>query len=282
MPTVSCIIPAYNGERFIRRALDSVMSQTSKPDEIIVVDDESTDATAAIVAEYPVRCIRQKNAGTSAARNAGTAAAAGDLIAFLDQDDQWLPRKLELQLPLMDDAVFSYTGFIINRNGQETTVLPAAPDQLMPQQRYRNRIGPTSTYVVRRETFLRLGGFDQSLRGSCEDWELSIRLLRAGRVCWCPEPLMVFQDHDSNTSKNYDRMFAMQIRALPSFIADCGPVQRMLVSRKYIAWAYCRSAIAARSAGNSPVPYLWRSIMAWPLPLWHGRLQMLVRTGLGI
>ncbi len=101
-PFVSVIIPAYNSERFIRETLDSVLRQTYKRLEIIVVDDGSTDNTAGCVEGYhsSVRFFRQENAGVGSARSAGFRAASGDYIAFLDHDDIWLPEKLEIQLSL--------------------------------------------------------------------------------------------------------------------------------------------------------------------------------------
>ncbi len=96
---ISVVIPAYNAGRYIGRAIDSVLAQTRPAEEIIVVDDGSTDNTAEIAGAYGdrIRFIRQENAGASVARNTGIAAATGNWIAFLDADDEWLPEKLRLQ-----------------------------------------------------------------------------------------------------------------------------------------------------------------------------------------
>lgn len=108
MTSVSVIIPAYNSANTIIRALQSVVAQTLAPLEIIVVDDASSDATRDLVATFassspiPVRVLTQTtNSGPSAARNAGWDKATGEYIAFLDADDQWHPRKIELQYPVM-------------------------------------------------------------------------------------------------------------------------------------------------------------------------------------
>lgn len=97
--TVSAVIPAYNAGKYVGRAIESVLAQTHKPDEIIVVDDGSTDDTAEVVQRFgdAVRFIRQVNAGASIARNTGIEAATSEWIAFLDADDEWLPDKLKLQ-----------------------------------------------------------------------------------------------------------------------------------------------------------------------------------------
>ena len=101
--SISVVIPAYNAEKFINRAIDSVLAQTYQPDEIIVVDDGSTDDTVSVVSKYgsQVKLIRQENAGASAARNSGINAATCQWIAFLDSDDEWLPEKLQLQIELL-------------------------------------------------------------------------------------------------------------------------------------------------------------------------------------
>ncbi len=98
--TVSCIIPVHNGARYLAETIRSVLDQTLPPLEIIVVDDRSTDASAAVAADFgePVRLVRAAHAGVSAARNEGIRLARGDLLAFLDADDLFLPRKLELQV----------------------------------------------------------------------------------------------------------------------------------------------------------------------------------------
>ena len=101
--TISVVIPAYNCERYITRSIDSVLAQTRPVDEIIIVDDGSSDNTGEVVKRYggKVRYIRQENAGASVARNTGIEAATGDWIAFLDGDDEWLPDKIKHQTELL-------------------------------------------------------------------------------------------------------------------------------------------------------------------------------------
>ncbi len=100
--SVSVVIPCYNGAPFLRETLDSVLAQTHAPLEVIVVDDGSTDASAAIAESYgpPVRVIRQQNQGESVAQNRGIDESQGRWIAFLDSDDVWKPTKLERQIQL--------------------------------------------------------------------------------------------------------------------------------------------------------------------------------------
>lgn len=102
-PTVSVIIPVYNGERFLAEAIRSALDQTLSPAEIIVIDDGSTDASAEVARGFgpPVRVLAQANLGPAAARNLGVAHAAGDLLAFLDADDLWMPEKLAYQVQFL-------------------------------------------------------------------------------------------------------------------------------------------------------------------------------------
>lgn len=102
--SLAVVIPAWNAERYLGEAIESVLGQTVPVDTILVVDDGSTDATAAVARRYPaVRLVQQVNAGAGAARNRGVAATDEALLAFLDADDVWLPHKLEQQLPLLDE-----------------------------------------------------------------------------------------------------------------------------------------------------------------------------------
>ena len=123
----SVIIPAYNAERYIRKAVESCLGQTYAPYEIIVIDDASTDSTAAIAESFPspVRVIRlAKNSGVSVARNRGVEASTGDWLAFLDADDWFLAEKLELQRRCAlknENAVLIYTRFLSSLDGVETS-----------------------------------------------------------------------------------------------------------------------------------------------------------------
>jgi glycosyltransferase involved in cell wall biosynthesis len=158
---VAVILGVRDGERYLAEAIDSALGQTRPPDEVVVVDDGSRDGTAAVADGYgpAVRCIRRQPEGPAAALNVGVEATTGELIGFLDSDDLWNPRKLELQCEAFDrdrslDMVFG---------GVEQFVSP----ELGPASRAGLRApGPAvagklkGTMLVRRSSFERVGPFD--------------------------------------------------------------------------------------------------------------------------
>ncbi len=131
---VSVIIPAYNEAGRIAAGIESVLAQTRAPAEILVIDDGSTDATAAIAARYPVRVIRQRNAGISAARNRGFREATGSWIALLDADDLWLPERLaslERAASVRPAIAFAFSDYTVEEDG-----VPNAPSNLARTPQY--------------------------------------------------------------------------------------------------------------------------------------------------
>ncbi|HEX8206072.1 MAG TPA: glycosyltransferase [Solirubrobacteraceae bacterium] len=170
-PLVSVVVPVFNGERFLAETLESALAQDHEPVEVIVVDDGSTDGSAEVAARYPVTVLRQENAGVAAARNAGAAAAKGELLAFLDQDDLWHPEKLSRQVAAL--AARPELGYAMCRMevrlepGMEKPAwLPA--DWLAPGG---IPASIPSAWMVRRETFDRVGPFDPRYAIACDsDW----------------------------------------------------------------------------------------------------------------
>ncbi|MBA3563371.1 MAG: glycosyltransferase family 2 protein [Gammaproteobacteria bacterium] len=172
---ISCIVPVFNGERFLGEALDSIFAQTWRPIEVIVVDDGSTDRTKQVVARYSERltCFRQQNAGPAAARNKGLDLAGGEFIAFLDADDLWHPEKLARQMacfsarPEIGMCITHIENFWEKGREEEAQRLSA---QNHPYA--REHIGfVCPVLLVRRGVFDKVGGFDASLwQGEDTDW----------------------------------------------------------------------------------------------------------------
>ncbi len=182
-PKLSVVIPTFNRSELLSLALASVAEQTVKPHEIIVVDDGSTDATQDVLADFAGRhadielhVIRQENRGPSAARNAGAIAASGELIAFLDDDDLWLPQKTARQLDVFaKDPQLAMLGCASNILGLYRGIgLMQVREWAML---FRNWF-MTPTVMVRRDVLLECGGFPEDMR-QCEDYALWLRV--AGR-----------------------------------------------------------------------------------------------------
>ncbi|MBP1464210.1 glycosyltransferase family 2 protein [Candidatus Chloroploca sp. M-50] len=171
-PTISVIIPVYNGERFLAEAIQSVLDQTLPPDEIIVVDDGSTDGSAALVhrlastSRLPIHYIYQENQGPAAARNHGVQLALGAYIAFLDADDIWDRDKLSVQLRLLTEhktarLVWGYIQEFKIENQQKIMLGPPHP-------------GPhVGSVLMQRTVFEQVGRYDESMwHGEDLDWFL--------------------------------------------------------------------------------------------------------------
>lgn len=196
-PWVSVIIPTFNRRRFLGQAIDSVLAQTYTDFELIVVDDGSTDPTPELLAAYgpSIKVIRQPNQGVSAARNAGIRASTGELVALLDSDDHWLPRKLERQIDLFaahPDAQICQTEEIWIRNGVRVN----------PKKKHRKHSGmifektlplclvSPSAVILRRSLFDEVGLFDERLP-ACEDYDLWLRITWKYPVHLIDTPLIV-------------------------------------------------------------------------------------------
>lgn len=201
-PLISCIIPVFNGERYLGEALDSILAQTYRPIEIIVIDDGSTDGTGELVARYGdrIRYFRQNNEGAPTARNAGLSAARGAFIAFLDSDDLWHPEKLERQMarfearPELDLCVTHLQRFWIPQLETER--------KRFKDQRFAKVLPGyvTQTLLARRNVFDSVGNFNTSRRvGDPMDWFL--RAAEQGVVMELLPDLLVYQRmHESNLS----------------------------------------------------------------------------------
>ncbi len=207
MPKVSVVISAYNSAKYIRATVESVLAQTFKDYELIVVDDGSTDETGQILHEYEGRLsyIYQENKKYSGARNTGIRAASGEYIAFLDSDDLWRPEKLEHQVAVMDrhpHVTLAYCQAVyIDPQGNPTQfqgqgvkgASGSAPLIFDPlPELFFGTMVTTSTAMVRRSTLQEVGPFDDAhIHG--EDWELWVRLASKGPFAYLPEPLAQYR-----------------------------------------------------------------------------------------
>lgn len=242
MPRVSVIIPSYNGSGWIAESIESVLNQTFRDHEIIVVVDGSTDGTEEVVARFgsDVRCVVQENGGPARARNTGLAQSRGEFVAFLDDDDLWEPDKLEVQVRLLDEhpelgVVFSnyrpfgdpadYTdGFSrspVLRQLPKSEIAPAVyrldPDHTF-EGLLRDLFSWTSTLLVRSSCLQRTGPFDANLRYAAEDWQLCLRLSTECAFAFFDRCLAWRRERSGSLSKRGidDHEAVKALQALPS------------------------------------------------------------------
>ena len=196
-PKVSVIVPVFNSEATIQRAMNSVAAQTFKDLEIIVVDDGSTDRSADTVTRCGgerVTLIRYpQNRGAAAARNSGIAAARGRWIAFLDSDDAWKPDKLARQLSVLEreDSPIAAcaSGYYLHKDGRELTIsLKIRPQSFRREILFGCTISPGTTLMVDRHVFEKIGGFDEAFR-RLEDWDWLLRYSEQYEMAFVSEPL---------------------------------------------------------------------------------------------
>ncbi len=201
-PTVSVVIPVYNGEPFLWEALESVAWQTRPVLEIIAIDDGSTDRSARILECFPgVTILRQANAGVAAARNAGIAKARGEIIALLDADDIWTPDKLERQVAALLAEPDAGLCFAHHRDFAEPGV---DPRRFVRPETFGNSLpsAGSGSWVVWRETLAKVGQFDPAFRVAEDaDWLLRAREMGVTEA-WVREVLFLRRLHGNNLTGN--------------------------------------------------------------------------------
>ena len=229
---ISVIIPAHNHAMFLPEAVNTVLAQSLTPREVIVVDDGSTDATGEVLGEYAgrIRALRQENQGVAAARNAGAAMASGTLLAFLDADDVWHPRKLERQAVRF--AADPRLGLVhcgvveVDANGHILRTRLDGMEGWVSREMLLFRrgviLGGGSAAVVPRAVFESVGGFDERLSTSA-DWDLYYRVGERWPVGFVPEPLVRYRVHAGNMHRNVNAMAADMLGAYAKAFAKEDP-----------------------------------------------------------
>jgi glycosyltransferase involved in cell wall biosynthesis len=264
-PLVSAVIPAYNAARTLRAAVESVLLQTVRDIEVIVVDDGSEDDTAEVaraISDPRVTLVSQANLGASAARNAGIRSAHGRYVAFLDADDLWLPDKLARQLALLrsrpDVHAVHCGATYVDDELRVLSVHKCRPwrDALLDVLLFENLAAFPSTLLGKREK-LEQRGFDTSLVMH-EDWDMAIHAARHWNLQPVESPLTLYRVHRGNRSRDVERHVRSGLHILDRTFADPSLPTRIQSRRtKVYARYYTMLAAAALKYGQ------WRQGARW-------------------
>jgi len=237
---VNVIIPTFNREEILPRAIDSILAQTYENFDLTIVDDGSTDGTYEVVKKYlqhvNVRYIRTDNKGVSAARNIGVSLSSGDYVSFLDSDDLWHPDKLELQMNFLKqnshlECVHGEEIWI--RNGKRVNkkkVHQKFGGNIFKECLPLCFISP-STVLISRKVFLEMNGFDENFV-VCEDYDLWLKISSLYEVGFIETPIMTKHGgHEDQLSTKYFAMDYFRVKALANIleIRDLGEALSNLV-----------------------------------------------------
>jgi glycosyltransferase involved in cell wall biosynthesis len=244
-PRVSVVMATYNYGQFITYAIQSVVNQTFTDWELVIVDDGSKDDTSNVVerhlSDQRIRYYFQPNRGQPHAKNAGIGLSRGQLIAFLDADDAWLPTKLAKQVRLFDNdpdlGVVYSRRFVMDAFGKVLTeeLRDMARGDVLKEAIQRT-IPPFSSTLVRREVFENVGMFDESIPVAI-DYDLWLRVALKYRFDYVDEPLLLYRTGHANLSKrSVERLEIVLHRILPKFLSDDSVKER--VGNKAIRGAY--------------------------------------------
>lgn len=293
-PLVSVILPTYNRAATLDRAVQSVLSQSYQNLELLLVDDGSTDETAAYVATLQDERLQylqqEQNQGVAAARNAGIAAAKGQLIAFLDSDDAWMPDKLSRQVAQMQRAPkrvgLLYTGLVVEHaDGKIETWRPQKRGYVLGEMLQRNIVHyGTSSTMIRAEAAEVVGGFDTTWPAN-EDHDFWVRIARFYEFDFDPEPLAVYDLGGTNQEVEGKRSarFSRNMRARNTFVERHGFEASLLDAIYAYQMDSARRHLesdegnvlagrglllkAARAAPRQPLPYIWLTLSLLPRSL---------------
>lgn len=256
---VSVIIPNYNYEKYIGEAIESVLAQTYRNFEVIVVDDGSTDNSLQVIRSFgdSVRLLQQENQHVSATRNTGIRAARGKWVAFLDADDIWHPNKLELQLrELRNNPMWSYISADVvplkTREFPEFDALTVKSRKLSLLDFLTVTLMSSSSAVIRTSCFKEVGFFDTKLRAS-EDRDMWWRLAAKFRGGLVEAPLWRYRQHPGQLNRKLEQALSMSRVALDDFFRQYEDYHHF--RRPAIAHYYFNASISHRDNGGS----LWKA-----------------------
>ncbi len=286
-PLVSVIVPAWNSERTLRETLESAAAQTYRNIEIAIVDDGSTDRTAAVAerfcaTDHRARIVHRKNGGLAAARNSGIENSRGDWIAPIDADDLWHPTKIEKQLRVAlsspEPVGFVYCWY--RQIDEQERVLSSGPrvaltGRIFNQLAYFNAVENGSALLLSREAVADVGGYDESLP-AYEDVMLQLRIASRWSIALVPEHLVGWRRHSTNMSGDIDLIASCSRLVYQQLLTE--EVLRCPAAARWVAGRNAFDTAEQRAAAGRPLAtlgWLAKSLRRDPA---RNALQLLYRT----
>lgn len=271
---VSVVIPCFNYARFLGEAIESVLAQTAAPREIIVVDDGSTDDSTTVARRYgsAVVLLELHREGVARARNHGIEASKGSVLAFLDADDAWAPRKLEAQLQRLDaervGLVYCGVAFVDERGVVQATSTRGRSGRVLRDfalMRDVGSMGGGSGCLIPRAALDRVGRFDERLSTSA-DWDLFRRLATHYDFEYVPETLVRYRLHGSGMHRNVDLLRDDMLRAFGKMFVDEAAHEVHPLRRHSYGNLFLILAASYWHAGRrrTALAYLARGLHMWP------------------
>lgn len=292
---LSTIINAYNSEQYIADALNSVINQTYPSDEIIIIDDGSTDGTADCISKFinkDIRYIYQSNQGPSAARNRGIQETTGEYITFLDSDDQWLEDKNQVQMDFLSSHsdVYLVSGIawwwdIVSGKRWLDSYKTRKYNEIRRDILIENIVGNPSMVMLKRVVLDKIGLFNPQMRWG-EDWDLWIRIISKFNVVILPNPVIVYSSHPKSLSQtdileNINRSWTISSRVIMA--SQPFWYRPIAKTRAWSHYALQRAmyTLEIQSPRKTQLVYAASAFFAYPVDKWRKKIRVLLQAIIG-
>jgi glycosyltransferase involved in cell wall biosynthesis len=287
-PRVSAVVTTYNYARFLPDALDSVLGQTHRNLEVVVIDDGSTDDTEAVVRRYAergVRYVRRPHGGAGPARNAGLAVTSAPLVAFLDADDAWLPDRVAAGVAHLtrhpELALVAAHAFACDEQMRPTTIVPAATRErgrMLEELLVDNVVLNPSSVLLRRSALEAAGGFSEIPFG--EDWDTWIEIAKRYPIGFIDRPLALVRRHAGSVSPRRLRVEATRAIVEPHLQGYRPAWKRPLLRRRGLSVAHFHAGLSGVKAGDRRAArrHALTAMALDPFTLGRRKAKLLART----
>ena len=291
---ISAVITAYNSEVFVAEAISSVLEQTHPVDEIVVVDDGSTDQTRMIIESFApqgVRYVYRENGGPGAARNTGIQVTSGEIIAFLDADDVWLKDKTKRQHAYLSEhpGVALVSGFawwwdVIDDDRFISGEVPKSIASLRQDILVHNKIGNPSRVMLRRSVLADVGVFDPTIRWG-QDWDLWIRIVSRYDAAILSELVIEYRWHEKNLShtSRWKRLYSYWDVSRRAIAKQTIWRRPLLMVHSWSVFTHRRAKylLEQKSSRWRTIAYAVAALGSYPLDGGWGKFKTLVRAVVG-